>query len=112
MRGEPFWRVLLGKLGNLWIQLWAVPGVWDTQRGFKAFTERAAMDVFPRLTVFGWGFDVETLAIARARGYRIKEVPVVWDNDPESKVNIWAYPKVMLDTVKVGLRRLTGAYRR
>lgn len=110
--GEPLWRVILGKLGNLWIQLWAVPGVHDTQRGFKVFTARAAQDIFPRLTVFGWGFDVEMLAVARARGYRIREVPVIWSNPPGSKVNFWAYPKVLLDTVKVGLRRLLGVYRR
>jgi dolichyl-phosphate beta-glucosyltransferase len=108
--GEPLWRVVLGKLGNLWIQLWAVPGIWDTQRGFKAFTAKAAADIFPRLSVFGWGFDVEVLACARARGYRIREIPVVWNNPPDTRVNIWAYPKVLLDTVKVGMRRIAHAY--
>ncbi|HXK36816.1 MAG TPA: dolichyl-phosphate beta-glucosyltransferase [Candidatus Paceibacterota bacterium] len=109
--GEPLWRVVLGKLGNLWIQFWAVPGIWDTQRGFKIFTERAARDIFPKLSIFGWGFDVEVLAVARAHTYRIKEVPVTWNNDPDSKVNAWAYPKVLLDTVKVGINRLIGKYR-
>lgn len=108
--GEPWWRVLLGKLGNLWIQLWAVPGIWDTQRGFKVFTARAANDIFRRLTIFGWGFDVEVLAIARAHRYRIKEVPIIWNNDPNSKVNVWAYPKVLWDAVRVGLHRITGTY--
>ena len=110
--GEPLWRVLMGKVGNLWIQAWAVPGIWDTQRGFKVFSERAAKDIFSRLTIFGWGFDVEVLAVARAHGYRIKEMPVTWDNDPDSKVNIWAYPKVLADTVKVGLNRILGKYKK
>jgi len=108
---EPLWRQVLGKAGNLWIQLWAVPGIWDTQRGFKAFTARAAQEIFTRLAIFGWGFDVDVLACARARKFSIAEIPVTWNNPPETKVNIWAYPKVLLDTVKVGIRRMTRQYR-
>lgn len=107
---EPWWRKLLGKLGNLWIQFWAVPGIWDTQRGFKVFTARAANDIFRRVTLTGWGFDIEVLAIARARGYRIKEIPVTWKNDPDSKVNIWVYPEVLLRTVQVFWNRMNGTY--
>jgi dolichyl-phosphate beta-glucosyltransferase len=110
--GEPIWRVVLGKLGNLWIQLFAVPGIWDTQRGFKVFTAKAAEEIFPRLTIFGWGFDVEVLAVGRTRGYKIAEVPITWNNGPDSRVNVWAYPKTLLDTLKVARRRLSGAYRR
>jgi glycosyltransferase involved in cell wall biosynthesis len=110
--GEPPWRVVLGKLGNLWIQLWAVPGIWDTQRGFKVFSAAAANTIFNRMTTFGWGFDVEVLAIARARGFRIKEVPVTWNNPPDTRVNIWTYPHVLMETVGVGLNRLVGRYRR
>ena len=107
---EPLWRQALGKAGNLWIQLWAVPGIWDTQRGFKAFTAKAAQEIFPRLAIFGWGFDVDVLACARARGFSIAEIPVTWNNPPETRVNIWAYPKVLLDTVKVGFRRIFRRY--
>jgi glycosyltransferase involved in cell wall biosynthesis len=109
--GEPLWRVLMGKLGNLWIQFFAVPGIWDTQRGFKVFSAKSAQDIFPRLTIFGWGFDVEVLAVARARGYKTAEIPITWNNGPDSRVNVWAYPKTLLDTLKVSRRRLTGAYR-
>ncbi len=108
---EPLWRVVLGKLGNLWIQLWAVPGIWDTQRGFKAFTARAAQEIFTRLTIFGWGFDVEVLAAARQRGFTIKEIPITWDNPPDTRVNVWTYPKVLLETVRVGFNRMRGIYR-
>lgn len=111
IHGEPPWRVLLGKLGNLWIQLWAVPGIWDTQRGFKVFTAAAANDIFSKLSIYGWGFDVEVLALARAHEYRIAEIPVTWNNDPNSTVNVWAYPKVLLDTVRVGINRIRGRYR-
>lgn len=110
VRGEPFWRVLLGKLGNKWIQIWAVWGISDTQRGFKVFTARAADHIFENVTIFGWGFDIEVLALARKFGYKIKEVGVRWDNDPDSKVNIWAYPQVLMQTVKVRWNLVTGAY--
>ncbi len=110
--GEPLWRVVLGKLGNLWIQLWAVPGIWDTQRGFKVFTAKAANDIFRRMTIFGWGFDVEVLAIARAHGYRIKEVPITWDNPPDTRVTVWTYPKVLGETVRIGIKRMLGVYKK
>lgn len=109
---EPLWRVIMGKMGNLWIQGWAVPGIWDTQRGFKAFTAKAAQEIFTRLTIFGWGFDVEVLACARQRKFSIAEIPVVWNNPPETRVDVWVYPKVLLDTVKVGLRRFAGLYKK
>ena len=110
---EPFWRVVLGKLGNKWIQVFAVWGINDTQRGFKLCSDRATNDIFPHLTIFGWGFDVEMLALARLRGYRIKEVPVVrWNNAPDSKVNFWAYPQVLMQTLQVFWNRIRGTYRR
>lgn len=108
--GEPIWRVILGKLGNLWIQILAVPGIHDTQRGFKVFTSKAVHDIFPKLTIFGWGMDIEILALARKYKYKIKEVPVTWDNDPDSKVNIWAYPQVLMQTLKVRLNLWFGKY--
>lgn len=101
VRGEPWYRVVMGKLGNKWIQLFGVWGIHDTQRGFKLFTARAAQIIFPKLTIFGWGFDIEVLALARKYGFKIKEIPVTWDNDPNSKVNIWAYPQVLLQTLKI-----------
>ena len=109
--GEPLWRVIMGKLGNKFIQLFAVWGINDTQRGFKMFTAKAAQDVFSRLTIFGWGFDVEALAVARLFGHKIKEIPVIWNNDPESKVNIWAYPQVLLQTLKVSWNLIIGKYK-
>jgi dolichyl-phosphate beta-glucosyltransferase len=109
--GEPLWRTILGKLGNKYIQILAVWGIQDTQRGFKMFTTRAVNDIFPRLTIFGWGFDVEVLAIARKFRYKIKEVPIIWNNDPHSKVNVWAYPQVLMQTLKVWWNLHTGQYK-
>jgi len=107
---EPAWRIILGKLGNLIIRTLAVPGISDTQRGFKLFTAQAADDIFPKLNIFKWTFDVEVLAIARARGYRIKEVPIEWRHDPDSRLNAWAYPQALRDAAVVAWRRATGRY--
>ena len=107
---EPLWRRLFGKAGNIFIQIMAVPGVHDTQRGFKIVTARAAQDIFPRITITGWGFDVEMLALARRFDHRIKELPVDWHNDPHSHVGLKAYFEVLLETVKVRWNLLIGAY--
>lgn len=109
--GEPWWRIVMGKLGNKWIQIFAVWGINDTQRGFKMFTVRAVQAIFPRLTIFGWGFDVEVLALAKKFKYKIKEIPVIWNNPPETRVNFWAYPQVLIQTVKVRWNLWTGKYR-
>jgi len=107
---EPLWRRIAGKLGNVFIQIVAVPGIQDTQRGFKLFTAKAVQDIFPRLTIHRWGFDIEVLALARKYGYKIKELPVDWENDPDSKVGIKAYFQVLLETVKIRWNLMTGRY--
>ena len=107
---EPFYRRFLGKAGNLFIQLVAVPGIKDTQRGFKVFTSISAQDIFSKAKENGWGFDIEVLALARKLGYKIKEVPIVWNNHSESRVNIWAYPKTLLETIKIKLNLLLDNY--
>lgn len=109
---EPVWRVVMGKLANIWIQFWAVPGIWDTQRGFKVFTAKAANDIFRRMTTFGWLFDVEVLAIARAHHYRIREVPITWNNDPNSTVKPSAYLTSLLECTKIAWNRFRGVYKK
>lgn len=107
---EPVWRRVFGKLGNVFIQIMAVPGVRDTQRGFKLFTADAAESIFPKLTIDRWGFDIEVLALARRFGYKIKEVPVDWRNDPNSRVKLRSYFQVLLETVKIRWNLWTGKY--
>lgn len=98
---QPFYKQLLGKLANLIIQAVNLPGIWDTQCGFKAFTEKAAEDIFSKAKVNGWGFDIEILALARRLGYRIKEIPVRWVNNALSHVKLSAYLKTFLENVKI-----------
>ncbi len=108
---QPRWKELLGDLGNLWIQLWAVPGIKDTQAGFKVFTGKSAAGVFPYLTIDRWGFDVEALAVARQKGYKISEQPIRWINDPHSKVSVKTYFEVLREVVQVRLNIWRGIYK-
>jgi len=84
---QPWFRMTMGKTFNLLVRLFLYGDFMDTQCGFKCFTKEAALDIF-RLQMFdGFSFDIEVLAIAKLKGYRIKEVPVVWVNSLQSRVN-------------------------
>ncbi len=84
---QPFYRVLMGKTFNLIVQALILPGIWDTQCGFKLFRGEVARDLFGRLTTDGFGYDVDILYRARRARCRVVEVPVRWINSPESKVS-------------------------
>ncbi len=84
---EPRYRHLGGRLINLIIRLLILPGLQDTQCGFKCFRASVAEDLFRRQTLMGWSFDIELLFIARRRGYRMVEVPIDWYYRAESKVS-------------------------
>jgi dolichyl-phosphate beta-glucosyltransferase len=87
-RRQPLHRVLLGKLGNGMIQLFAVPGIRDTQCGFKLFRRDAAKALFADARIDRFAWDVEILYLARRRGFAIAEAPVLWFNSPDSKVRV------------------------
>lgn len=109
---EPWYRQIPGKIGNLIFQLvLGLWGIWDTQCGFKAYTDEAAERIFNASTIGGWGFDVETLALARLMGYTIKEIPVHWVNDTRSHVSASAYLKVLGETCIIRWRLWRGEYR-
>ena len=72
---QPLYRQALGRLANLFIQMIAVPGIWDTQCGFKAFTRKASDAIFPLQTVERFGFDFELLYLAHKRGFSMKKYP-------------------------------------
>ncbi len=107
---EKFYKRFLGKLGNFWIRFWIVPGVHDTQRGFKLFSAKAVEAIFPKLRITRWGFDAEVLALARKFCFKIKEVPVKWVNDPNSKVGPSAYLQVLIETLKIRWWLWTNKY--
>ena len=94
-------RQLAGKLGNLFIQLLLLRKIWDSQCGFKCFSEQAAERIFPLIKINRWGFDIEILALAKKFGYAIKEIPVFWVNDPRTHVKALSYLQVLWETIKI-----------
>lgn len=84
---QPLYRVLMGKVFNLIVQAVLLPGIWDTQCGFKLFRADVAHSIFTHLTTDGFGYDPEVLYRARKQGVKIAEVPVVWRNSAETKVS-------------------------
>jgi len=86
---QPFYREAMGRIFNLMVQAVAVPGIRDTQCGFKAFRGDAARRIFQRQTIERFGFDPEILFIARRLGCRLTEVQVKWINSPDSRVHVF-----------------------
>lgn len=107
---EPLYRQLIGKTLNLIIQILLLPGLWDTQCGFKAFTAEAAEKVFRESRVSGWGFDVEALSLAKNMGFRIKEVPVRWVDDARSHVRFSAGLQFLRDIIRIRWWLWRGEY--
>ncbi len=94
-------RRFLGRAGNRVIQRAVLPGIEDSQRGFKVFTGDAAERVFSRCRVDGWAFDVEALAIARALGYHVLEVPISWSHCDDSRVRPGSYLQTFGDVMRI-----------
>jgi dolichyl-phosphate beta-glucosyltransferase len=84
---EPPYRHLGGRGINFIIQLLILPGLNDTQCGFKCFRADVAKDIFQKQTMPGWSFDIELLYIAHRRGYSVQEVPIHWYHFADSKVS-------------------------
>jgi dolichyl-phosphate beta-glucosyltransferase len=86
---QNFFREFMGKSFNVFVRLWLIKGIPDTQCGFKLFRGKAARDVFSQVKTRGFSFDVEALYLCLRSGYKIKQVPVCWRNSPPSKVRIF-----------------------
>lgn len=89
-----------GRALNMVIQALAVPGIIDTQCGFKLFAHEAAKKIFAKMTFDRFSFDIEVLAIGKKMGYKIKEVGITWFNDPHSTVS----------PIKDGLKMIRDAW--
>jgi glycosyltransferase involved in cell wall biosynthesis len=121
---EPGYRHLMGRGFNRAVQLLVLPGIQDTQCGFKLFRRRAAREVFSRLRQYGpdappvrgpmvTAFDVEVLFLARLLGFRVVEVPVTWVHGTGSKVRpVVDALRMARDVARVKWNALRGAYRR
>lgn len=108
---EPFHRHLSGRVFNLLIRLLLLPGLQDTQCGFKCFRADVAEAIFPYQTLTGWSFDVEILAIARRRKYSIAEIPIPWYFNADSRVHVlrdsW---QMFLDLLTIRRNLRLGVY--
>jgi dolichyl-phosphate beta-glucosyltransferase len=102
------------------VQIVALPGVQDSQCGFKSFTREAAKKVFSNLQVslankvaggYMGAFDVEVLYLARKYNFSLSQIPVDWVKVPSEKLNVWREPLMMIrDTFKVRLFDLLHKY--
>jgi dolichyl-phosphate beta-glucosyltransferase len=99
---QPWYREMLGRAFNKAVQLLAVKGIDDTQCGFKIFRNDVAKDIFSRCKLDGFGFDFESLIIARDLGYQIAEVPIRWSHQEGSKVVLLRDgPRMLRDLLKI-----------
>ncbi len=109
--GEPVYRHIMGRVFNLIIRVLAVPGLQDTQCGFKSFRREVAREIFALQKMDGWAFDVEALFIALRRGYKVIPVPINWYFDPDSRVrplhDTW---RMFRDVLKIRINGWRGAY--
>jgi len=106
------YRTLMGNTFNRIVQALLLPGIYDSQCGFKLFKRQCAQDTFAAAMVSGYAFDVEILFIAKLRGYTISEVSVNWHNVPGSKVNVVVDSmKMLIEVINIYLRAASGKYR-
>lgn len=109
--GEPAYRHTIGRAFNLLVRLMALPGLQDTQCGFKCFSASCARDLFAVQRLDGLGFDVEVLYIARLRRYRVIEIPIPWYFNADSRVRLLRDSWIMLtDLIRIRLNAARGLY--
>ncbi len=108
---EPEYRHLMGRILNWIIKITAVRGIEDTQCGFKMFSRAAAEDLFEVQQMVGIGFDIELIFIARRRGYKIKEVPITWYFDGDSRMRlVHDSLHILLEIYEIRRNWLRGVY--
>ncbi len=110
---QPWFRIIISRIGNFLIRATIVRGIRDTQCGFKLFQRQACLEIFSRQQTMGFGFDMEILAIAqKILHYKIKEVPVSWYNSSDSRVRpIYDAWRTLQELVSIKWGLLLGRYR-
>jgi len=107
---QPRFRVILGNLFQGLVQLIVPLPVKDTQNGFKLFSAKATEKIFPHQDIYYWAFDVELIALAEKFGFRVKEVPITWVNDDQSKMNFKGMARMLFEVILIRLRLATRDY--
>lgn len=99
--GEHWLRHAIGRVFNWWVQLLVLPGISDTQCGFKLFSAQAAAALFPRLTISGFAFDVELLVLARRAGFAMRETGILWNGRADGRVAVSRAAAAFGDVLRV-----------
>lgn len=118
---EPWYRHLMGRGFNFLVQLLAMPGILDTQCGFKLFSKSASHTLFSDLYIYGrskersdaftGAFDVEVLFLAKKRNFKIREVPINWHHNETDRVSpIKDSLRMLIDILKVRIADFSGKY--
>ena len=107
---QSWYRENLGRLFNVAVRVLAVPGLHDTQCGFKLFSAAAAEGAFGSARLDGFCFDVEALFIARKQGFRICEIPVTWRNDTATRVTTLRGAQAFFDLLRIRANDWRGRY--
>jgi glycosyltransferase involved in cell wall biosynthesis len=119
---EPWYRHLMGRGFNLLVQILAIPGIEDTQCGFKLFSHSAAQKLFSKLVIYGrqkerhdaftGAFDVEALYLANKFSFKTIEVPIFWKHHQTNRVSpVKDSIRMLIDIIKIRLADLSGRYR-
>lgn len=104
-------RQWMGRLFPFLVQLLILPDFLDTQCGFKMMSKKAIEKVCKHQVINRYGFDVELLLIAKRKGLRLKEVPVVWKNSDRSTLNPFRDPfKMLLELLRIKWNDWKGLY--
>lgn len=108
---QPWLRSRLGKTFPLLVRALVLPGIRDSQCGFKLLSRKAVEAIAPLMTINDFGFDVEMLFLARRSGLQIKEVGVTWANAEGSKVHpIRDSRRMLADLFKIRMNQASGKY--
>ncbi len=108
---QPLYRQLFGRIFNMLLRMILGLRFKDTQCGFKAFSRRAAHEIFSRQQIERWGFDPELLFLAKKLGFRVAEVPVEWAHDERSKISpLKDGTRMFLEMLAIRWNDLSGKY--
>lgn len=108
---QPWYREKMGKIFNFMVNIVLVKGIADTQCGFKGFKKEVVKTVISRCCINGFSFDVEAIYLSRKFGFKIKEIPIRWENSALSKVDPIRHSLQMLrDLFRIKIRDLKGYY--
>lgn len=107
------YRTFLGSIYYEFLRLMLLPGIKDTNCGFKLFSKKVIADIFTKQKINGWGYDAETLFLAKKKGYSIKEIPVIWTHYSGSKVRVfYAVLQTIFEVFLIKFYDITGKYNR